>query len=328
MPSIHQVRQRKRLEWLPTATEIGAVFGYPTEYDLIANTLTINFTLGTVAVAIAISTANWVWIGLSSMNPARRVHEGWPLVSLIIVALVTLIMVGCGIGFAVAQPNINLRGAWIYLFSSVVIVLTLFSVVSGRPSLCWEYVPFFSCNLCSGAIVLATIHSIESSDPKVLVRTAVQLIVLSTLQLVCAILLVVISSLPAYIFSSFDIFYGLTTIFTAILFYLLQLSLLFGFRIAVWQLKEVDLGPSSFPSSVPFLSHDLFEQVALPRANTVASTSSNLNITGSARFHDSGLSASSPVDSDGLSTSKSSRAASPDLPTVLDSEFDGNVVVL
>ena len=96
---------------------------------------------------------------------------------------------------------------------------------------------------------MATIKSIEHRDPRLLFRTASQLVLLCSVELVASVLLIVVIALPSSVYTSAVALFGISFIFTSLVLYLLQIALLIQFRIAVWQLKEV----------------------ALPRVNTIAS---------------------------------------------------------
>ncbi len=121
--------------------------------------------------------------------------------------------------FACYQHVMDLRNVFQFFNAAWLIAMLLFSIVSG-------------------AIVLATIASIETSDPRLLRRTAVQIILLCFVELVAAVLLIVISTIRLQ-GASFSVVYGISTIFPQLVQWMLVLALLAQFRIAVWQLKEI-----------------------------------------------------------------------------------------
>jgi hypothetical protein len=97
-------------------------------------------------------------------------------------------------------------------------------------------------NVVSGSVVIFTIANIESADPKLLLRTALQLVFLSFFEMVAAITYIVLVALPSTIYNSGWMVWGLTTIFPNSLLWALMILLLLQFRITVWQLKEVAIG--------------------------------------------------------------------------------------
>lgn len=222
----------------------GAIYGFPTASDVIQSNLATNFVLAFICTAIAMTTGNWIWIAYNATVPMSQSKDGWPWMSKALVAIVTVTIFACAIGFSSAAPTFPIGFKLIYLFSSLVIAMCLFQVISGT-------------------LIIMTIRDIESSDPKLLKRTSVQLVLLSSLELIVAVLLIVLISLPASIYTDFGIYFGLTQVLINVVLFSLLVALLVGFRIAVWQLKEV----------------------ALPRPNTVGSATSQ--VTGAKRYGDS-----------------------------------------
>lgn len=246
----------------------GVVFGYPTKYDLIGSNISLTLSLFFIGSAISIATANWIWIAYNATVPMARVSDGWPWISKVLCFVVGTTLFVYGIASALLQVNTQgLVNANLYLFAALIIAMCLVAVISG-------------------ALVIVTIRDIESSDPKLLKRTSIQLVTLASFEMLAAILLIVVLSLPTSVYTTFAIYFGITQAFTYCLFYLVNLSLLLGFRIAAWQLKEV----------------------ALPRPNTVASNSGS-SVAGSKRFGDSKAeSASKGVSGQSLTDDQESKA--------------------
>ncbi len=209
----------------------GWVTGYPTAYSVIQQNLFVFSLVEFIFVAIAINTSNWIWIGLGAVSPSRRANTGWPISSKIVSWTTAIVLTTLNIFFACFQVvNPRYRSVFFYVASGFGILWCLFSCISG-------------------AVIMLTIKSIESSDPRLLFRTASQLVLLCTVELIASVLLVVVIALPASIYTDGMTLFGVSFIFTALVLYLLQVALLIQFRIAVWQLKEVALPrPASITS--------------------------------------------------------------------------------
>ena len=209
----------------------GWVFGYPSSYTVIQQTMLVFSLVQFTQVAIAINTSNWIWIGLAAVSPSRKADAGWPVISYVITWTTTIVLTVLNIFLSCYQTvNPSYRSVFFYVASGFGILWCLFSCVSG-------------------AVIMATIKSIEHRDPRLLFRTASQLVLLCSVELVASVLLIVVIALPSTVYTSAVALFGISFIFTSLVLYLLQIALLIQFRIAVWQLKEV----------------------ALPRVNTIAS---------------------------------------------------------
>ncbi len=212
----------------------GLGYGFPSKYAVTQTTLLVYSTVQFIILAIAISTSNWIWIGLAALSTDRRQRGNWPVSSKLITWGTVVILTVLNIFFACYQVVENNYAVFLYICSGFGIVFCIFSVVSG-------------------AVVMATIKSIESSDPKLLFRTASQLVLLCFGELVGSVLLVVVLALPSSVYVDGMTLFGIQFIFTALVLYMLQVLLLLQFRIAVWQLKEM----------------------ALPRPNSIATSSAS-----------------------------------------------------
>ena len=104
-------------------------------------------------------------------------------------------------------------------------------------------------SVVSGSIVIFTIANIDSADPKLLLRTALQLVFLSFFEMIAAVTYIVLVALPSSIYTSGWMVWGLTTIFPNSLLWALMILLLLQFRITVWQLKEVAIGRNATMAS-------------------------------------------------------------------------------
>jgi hypothetical protein len=123
------------------------------------------------------------------------------------------------ITFAVLQPSYNYFQITFYVPAGTILVLLIFSVISGT-------------------FVLVTINNIDTADPKLLRKTAAQLCVVGAAELVCAILMIIIVSLD---FGAEEVttIWGVTICFNFLVRFIFLILLLVQFRIAQWQLKEV-----------------------------------------------------------------------------------------
>ena len=92
--------------------------------------------------------------------------------------------------------------------------------------------------IVSGVLVIATIKNIVASDPKLLFRTAVQLVILSVMELAAALALIVGSTIGVAV-NTFSVAYGLSTVFPQVVQFFLMTVLIIQSRIYSWQLKEL-----------------------------------------------------------------------------------------
>lgn len=126
-----------------------------------------------IACAVAINTANWISIAVSATATLRRAENTWPLISWVFAIFFCFSLIFLGIFFACYQTVTDLFSVFLYVACGIIILLCLFSVVSG-------------------GIVILTIKNIENADPKLLFRTAVQLALLSLFELLAAVAYVVL----------------------------------------------------------------------------------------------------------------------------------------
>jgi hypothetical protein len=249
----------------------GWVYGYPTPYSVIQQTLLVFSLVEFVMVAIAINTSNWLWIGLAAVSPSRRANDGWPIVSYVITWTTVIVLTVLNIFFSCYQTvNPNYRSVFLYVASGFGILWCLFSCISG-------------------AVIMATIKSIEHNDPRLLFRMASQLVLLCAVEMIASVLLIVVIALPGSVYTNGMTLFGVSFIFTALVLYLLQIALLIQFRIAVWQLKEV----------------------ALPRPNTVASSSTNSARKKANSYTDSMSKGMSANSTDGTEMAPSTNSSTP-----------------
>lgn len=200
---------------------LGQVFKFPTVYMVQSSSLLVNAYLACIAICTAINTANWIRIGLAAISPAYRGQEGWPVPSHVIVWVVVVYEVVLGIFLACWQVNENVFRIFLYLSAGTILVMLVFSVISG-------------------IFVLATIQNIDTADPKLLRKTASQLIVIGAMEAVCGGMLIALSAADFSGTTVITIF-GLTSIFPFLVQAIFLCLLLIQFRIAIWQLKEVAL---------------------------------------------------------------------------------------
>jgi hypothetical protein len=147
--------------------------------------------------------------------------------------------ISLAIFFAIYQAQADNRNVFQLLTASFIIFMLLFSIISG-------------------IVVIVTIKTISASDPKLFFRTAVQLVILSSVvsgkvlfsvvffffllkerKELCAALALIIGSTIVVSTSTFPVAYGLSTIFPQVVQFLLMGALILQSRIYVWQLKEV-----------------------------------------------------------------------------------------
>jgi hypothetical protein len=167
----------------------GQVYGYPTAYDVRSNNLLVFFLLFFMCMGWAISTSNWIWIGLAAVATMRTQEGGWPWPAKMVtwVSFVVLLILCTFFSCYAPVAQVNYYGVVFYIGAAWGLVLCLFSVISG-------------------IVVIATIKSIDDADPKLLFRTAVQLALLSAFECIGCVLLIIVISLPASIYTSANMY--------------------------------------------------------------------------------------------------------------------------
>jgi hypothetical protein len=228
----------------------GQVVKYPTVYLVQNGSLLVNTYLACLTICVAINTANWIRIGLAAVSPAYRGNEGWPLPSHILVWTVVVYEVVLGIFLSVWQINQDVFRIFLYVSGATILAMLVFSLISG-------------------AFVLATIQNIDTADPKLLRKTATQLIVVGFMELIAGIMLIVLSALSFNNTTIITIF-GLTSIFPFLVQAIFLVLLLVQFRIAIWQLKEVALtrhNTATFESSARATAQSYNDEGAVSAAS-------------------------------------------------------------
>jgi hypothetical protein len=203
----------------------GLGFGYPSSFYVVQHSLLVYFLVEFIMVAIAINTSNWIWVGLAAASVMRRKHTSWPLLATMVTCITAVVLTTLNIFFACYQVVEDNYKVFFFVAAGFGITLCLFSCVSG-------------------AIVMVTIKSVDA-DRALLYRSASQLVLLCSGELVASVLLVVVIALPSSAYTSGLTLFGISFIFTSLVLYTLQILLLLQFRIAFWQRKEVNLSRPS-----------------------------------------------------------------------------------
>lgn len=97
-------------------------------------------------------------------------------------------------------------------------------------------------SVVSGIVVLVTIKTIPASDPKLLFRTALQLLLLSFVELLCVFALGGVSAVAttsASAISTFSLLYGVGVVLANLSQWIVMICLILQARMYFWQLKEV-----------------------------------------------------------------------------------------
>lgn len=123
--------------------------------------------------------------------------------------------------FSVYQASADTRGLFFLITAIIVGCMLLFSVVSG-------------------ALVLITINNIQTADPKLLYRTAVQLLVLSVVELLCMFCLGAVGAVTVSVATAaFSTVYGVTVVLAQLAQWVIMVALILQARLYTWQLKEM-----------------------------------------------------------------------------------------
>ena len=208
----------------------GLKFGFPTKATLVGDRFLTNLAVVFITIGIAISTANWIWLGSSAVTPMHKVKDQWPLPATIMVLFVSLYTIVIGTVLAWYQIYyLDSQKVVIALCGATILALLVFSLISG------------------GAVLL-TISDMEASDPKLLTKTARQLLIVGFFELIAAVSMMTVTLLPSEAYGTdVSLILGVAVFIPGLAFFFLQILLLWQFRIAVWQLRQ--LNPGGKPNS-------------------------------------------------------------------------------
>jgi hypothetical protein len=185
----------------------------------------INFSLASITVCVAIITAAWISVSLTSMKN----RKGWPMVSKVIVIGVSIIIYTLAMFFTVYAIWFNLDGRYYYMVVAIMVfVMSLFCVVSGI------------------RVVNRTSKSDNMKDKEVrLRRMAMQLIALCIITGLAVIVLVILAFLPPSVFTRFWTYYGLEVLFPVLIQSIFLVTLIVFFRFSLYKRKLMDLTSKS-----------------------------------------------------------------------------------
>jgi hypothetical protein len=150
-----------------------------------------------------------------------RRRQGWGVASHVVFWSVTVVELGLVLFFALYIASTEVPRFFGAITAIIIVVMLLFSVVSG-------------------IVVLVTIKNIPTSDPKLLFRTTVQLLVLSFVELLSVLALGAVSAVSTFsaVLTSFSLLYGIGVVLAQLSQWIVMAALILQSRMYFWQLKE------------------------------------------------------------------------------------------
>lgn len=158
----------------------------------------------------------------SAVSTLRR-KTGWGTVPLTIFLIYTTVQIGLVLFFSLYQVG-GISRLFDPITAIIVAILLLFSVTSG-------------------VVVLCTIRKIAASspsaDPKLLFRTASQLILLSFIELLAVFAFGIVGAIGSTVQNNFPVIYGITVVFDQLNQWVIMAALIAQAKMSTWQLKEL-----------------------------------------------------------------------------------------